>query len=86
MIAKNGFAQNLIKAGVISPEQLEDAQKSAKETNVSVRESLVKLGYATAEEVIEAVAATTNLEYVNLKQRMNRESVISLRKTVPNFG
>ena len=78
MSTKNGFSQYLIKNGVISSEQLEDAQKSAKESNVSVGDSLVTLGYATAEEVMEAVASHSRLEYVNLNQVEIPDDVVEL--------
>ncbi len=78
MSEKNGFSSYLVKNGIISLEQLEDAQKSAKESNVSVRDSLVTLGYATAEEVMEAVASHSRLEYVNLNKIEISDDIVEL--------
>lgn len=78
MAGQNGFAKYLIKSGVISAEQLEDAQRSAQESNTPVGESLVRLGYATADEVMEAVAASGNLEYINLNEVDIPDEVVEL--------
>ncbi len=78
MAAQNGFSKFLLNSGVISQEQLDDALKSAKESNVSVRDSLVSLGYATAEEVIEAVAHHSRIEYVNLTKIEIPDDIVEL--------
>jgi len=78
MIAKNDFATLLINKGTISEEQLEDAQKTARESSSSVQDSLVKLGYATPDEVTEAVAHASNLEYINLNKVEIPDDIVEL--------
>ena len=50
----NGFAKILIDTDVISLEQYNEAEQVSRETATSVSDSLIKLGYATGEEVMQA--------------------------------
>ena len=74
----NGFAKKLIEDNVIGPEQLREAEQRSRETGGSVADELVKLGYATGEEVMQAVAAETNLEYVDLNDASIPENLIEI--------
>ncbi len=78
MAIQNGFSKFLIKRGVISQEQLDDALKSARERNVPLRDSLVTLGYATPDEVTEAIAAHSRVEYVNLNKVEIPDDIVEL--------
>lgn len=62
-----GFAKILIDKGVITREMLLDAQQTAKTTSTEVSDTLVKLGYATADEVMMALAREHSLDYVSLE-------------------
>ncbi len=77
-VAKNGFAKQLIDEKIIGPEQLREAEQRSRETGGSVADELVKLGYATGEEVMQAVAAETNLEYVDLNDVSIPENLIEI--------
>ena len=60
------IGQKLVKAGIITREQLEEAltiQKAKKQTGTKelVGETLVELGYCSGEDVARAIADKTNI-------------------------
>jgi hypothetical protein len=60
------FAAVLLAREVITPEQLVEAWRIVAQTGVTLQDALVKLGYATSEQVTSAVAEFTGIEYVEL--------------------
>ncbi len=74
----DGFVKILIKNGVVTKEQVVDANNLAQQTKTSLAESLVKLGYATDKEVTKARAAHSRMEYVDLTSVDIPESIIEL--------
>lgn len=72
------FAEILIRRGIISTEQFAEADRIAKDERTKVEETLVRLGYATGDEVMRAVAEATKYPYVNLNEVSIPESVIEL--------
>src|SRR5262245_35332062 len=73
-----GFAEILIRRGIISSDQFQEADRMAKDERAKVEDVLVRLGYATGEEVMRAVAEATKYPYVNLSEVSIPESVIEL--------
>ncbi len=76
--AKGEFTEILIKRGVISPEQLAEANALAKQAQQKVGDSLARLGYASAEDVMRAMAEHHGLEYIDLSDHVIPPSVIEL--------
>ena len=74
----DAFAKILIESDIISLEQYTEAEQVARETASSVSDALVKLGYATGEEVMTALAKANNLEYVNLASTSIPENLIEI--------
>jgi type IV pilus assembly protein PilB len=74
----NGFGKVLIDKGIISIEQYKEADVVARETNSTIAEALVKLGHATGDEVMEAIARVHRLRYVDLSRIEIPESVVEL--------
>ena len=74
----NGFVDLLIKSGVLGKDQAVDADNLARQTNISLAQALVKLGYATESEVMQALARFHRMEYVDLETAQVPESVIEL--------
>ncbi len=66
-MAKKKFTEILVKAGVISQDQLKEAIAMSKRKGVSVADALTELGYATGELIMKAMAKEHSLQYVNLK-------------------
>ena len=74
----NGFVDLLIKEGVLGKDQAVDADNLARQTNISLAQALVKLGYATESEVMQSLARFHHMEYVNLETAQIPENVIEL--------
>ncbi|MBX3419550.1 MAG: Flp pilus assembly complex ATPase component TadA [Pirellulaceae bacterium] len=74
----NGFVAVLTKAGIVSQDQVLDAENLAKQTNVSLPQALIKLGYATEAEVMKAQAKVHRLSYVDLDSLSISDRVIEL--------
>ncbi len=74
----NAFVTLLIKSGVLSKDQVLDAENLARQQNTTLASSLIKLGYATEEEVMRALAKTHRLPYVDLDTLNIPERIIEL--------
>ncbi len=72
------FSDLLLRQGVISLDQLSEAENVAQEARMELGEALIKLEYATPEEVAEATAKYHNVPYVDLRQHRISEEVIEL--------
>jgi len=77
-MSKGNYTQILIRQGIISLDQLADAEKTARSSNTPLADALVRLGYATAEEVMRAIAQEHGLEFVDLKEVVVPPSVVEL--------
>jgi len=73
-----GFGDILVRQRTISPDQLAEAQQMAKATGTKVADSLVRLGYATADEVMQAVAQEHGLDFVNLSEVAIPPAIVEL--------
>ena len=72
------FTEILIRQGAISPEQLAEADSLANESNSKVADALIRLGYATGEEVMRAMAQEHGLDYVELSEVQIPPNVVEL--------
>jgi type IV pilus assembly protein PilB len=78
-MAKAGdFSDIMIRARIISQEQVAEAKKIAKSQNKKLADALIDLGYATGEEVIRAMAKEHGMDYVNLKEVVIPPAVVEL--------
>lgn len=75
---KVDFTELLIRQGVISAEQLNEAKRVAKSSGKKVPDQLVVLGYATSDEVMRAVAKEHNLDFVDLNEVVIPPSIVEL--------
>lgn len=76
--SKDDFGKILIRNGTISRDQLNEAEQMAREQSGNVAECLVKLGYATGDEVMRAMAEFHGMEFVDLREFKIPEEVIEL--------
>ena len=53
---KQSFIDILIRRGTISPDQVREAETMARESGDRVPDTIVRLGYASGEEVMRSVA------------------------------
>ena len=72
------FSEILLRQGTISPDQLAEAESLAGETGASVGDSLVRLGYATSDEVMRAVAQEHGYDFINLSEVVIPPAVVEL--------
>jgi len=73
------YTDILLRRGVISLDQLSEAEQMAREqSGLNVADCLVRLGYATGEEVMRAMAEHHGLDYVDLSEVTIPEDVIQL--------
>ena len=72
------FTEILVRQGVISNNQLAEAQQMARASGIKVGDALVRLGYATSEEVMRAIAQQFGYDYVDLSEVAIPPSVIEL--------
>ena len=75
---KSTYTEILIRQGVISPDQLSEAEDMAKQSGLKLPDALVRLGYTTGEEVMRAMAEQHGLDYVNLSEVAIPPSVVEL--------
>ena len=48
---KADYSEILIRQGLVSPDQISEAKQMAKESGIKLPDALVRLGYATGEDV-----------------------------------
>ena len=72
------FSDILVRQGVISLDQLSEADVMSRDTATSVADALVRLGYATGDEVMRAVAEEHHLDFVNLDEVTIPPGVVEL--------
>ena len=74
----NDFTDILIRRGIIDPAQLEEAKSVAKQTSAKLQDAIVKLGYATAQEVMSAIAEFHGLQFIDLTEVTIPQAVVEL--------
>ena len=72
------FTDLLLKQGVISLDQLNEAESVAKTTRSDVGDVLIQMEYATPEEVAQALAKHHKIPFVDLRSASISDSVIEL--------
>lgn len=75
---KADFSDILIRQGTISADQLAEAKRVAKSSGKKVSDQLVILGYATADEVMRAIAKEHGLDFVDLNEVVIPPSIVEL--------
>jgi type IV pilus assembly protein PilB len=79
MVARKGdFTEILLRKRLVSQDQLNEARQVAKDTNQTLADSLVKLQYASGEDVMRALAQEHGREYIDLSEVQIPNSVIQI--------
>ena len=78
MPATDAFAQILISEGIISSEQLAEAVRAAGASGVKVHDEVLRLGYAPADKVMQALAKAFRLKVVDLTGMIVPQEVVEL--------
>ncbi len=75
---KAEWTEILLRQGLASQDQLNEAKQMAKESGIKLPDALVKLGYATGEDVTRAIAEQNGLPYINIAEVNIPAAVIEL--------
>jgi len=75
---RGDFTDVLIKRKILGPDQIEEAKSMAAQTGVKLQDALVKLNYATAQEVMSSIAEFHNMQFVDLKGITIPSSVVEM--------
>ena len=76
--ARGDFTDILLRKKIIGPDQLADAENTASSQGVKLQDAIVKLNYATAQEVMSAVAEQHGMQFVDLTELEIPKAVIEL--------
>src|SRR6476661_10843581 len=76
--SRGDYTDVLIKKKILSPEQLEEAQQFATSTGIKLQDALAKQNYATANEIMEAMAEFHGVQFVDLTSIEIPKPVIEL--------
>jgi len=72
------FAELLVKGGIVTREQLAEAQKKERENNSSVTKEVVRLGFTSEEALTEFLAKQFGIETIELVPGEIEEAIFSL--------
>ena len=76
--ARGDFTDILIRRQVLSPDQLDEAKSIQQQTGAKLHDALVKLGYATTEQVMSAIAEFHGMQFVDLTEVTIPAAVVEL--------
>src|SRR5579871_1316332 len=76
--ANRDFTDILIRNGVVSSDQIEEARNLAASTGIKLAEAIIKLNYGSPEEVMKAIAEQHGLEFVSLTEMTVPASVVEM--------
>ncbi len=72
------FTEILMRRRIVSPEQLQEAREMAEKHRIKLPEALIRLGYASGEEVMRAIAEQHGREYIHLSDVVIPPTVLEL--------
>src|SRR5437588_8302158 len=76
--SRGDFTEILIRKQILGPDQLAEAKTLQQQTGAKIQDALVKLGYASPEEIMSAIAEFHGLQFVDLTEVTIPPAVIEL--------
>ncbi|HYT91489.1 MAG TPA: ATPase, T2SS/T4P/T4SS family, partial [Gemmataceae bacterium] len=76
--SRGDFTDVLVRRQTLSPDQLGEAASMAQQSGIKIQEAILKLGYATAKEVMSAIAEHHGMQFVDLTEVTIPPSVVEL--------
>lgn len=76
--ARGDFTEIFVSRGIISPDQVTEARNLSSQTGMKLQDALVKLGYVTLEDVMQAIAEHSGMQAVDLTDYQVPPTVIEL--------
>src|SRR6516164_5048513 len=75
---RGDFTDILVRRQILSPDQLDEAKNLQQSTGVKLQDALIKLEYATMEQVMTAVAEFHGLQFIDLTEVTIPAAVVEL--------
>jgi type IV pilus assembly protein PilB len=75
---RGDFTEILIKRQILGPDQLSEAKAMQAQTGAKLQDAIVKLGYASNDDVLSAIAEFHGMQFINLQDANIPPSVIEL--------
>jgi type IV pilus assembly protein PilB len=75
---RGDFTEILLKRQILSPDQLGEAKAMQQQTGAKLQDAIVKLGYASNDDVLAAIAEFHGMQFVNLTDVTVPPSVVEL--------
>ena len=72
------WVQQLIKKGLISKDQSQEAKELASNLGIKIEDALIKLEYVTADQIGQAQAAQLGYQYINLEETEISQAAVQL--------
>src|ERR1051325_1463717 len=72
------FTEVLVRKGVLSADQIEEARALQQQTGAKMQDALIKLGYLTPEEIVKAIAEHSGLKSIDLKDMTIPPAIIEM--------
>ncbi len=76
--SRGDFTELLLRRQILSPDQLAEAKSLQQQTGAKLPDAIVKLGYATTEQVMSAIAEFHGLQFVDLTEVTIPPAVVEL--------
>jgi type IV pilus assembly protein PilB len=76
--ARGDFTEILVRKQILGADQLAEAQALQRQTGAKIQDCIVKLGYASGDDVMSAIAEFHGMPFVNLAEVQIPPSVIEL--------
>src|SRR3984957_6953624 len=76
--SRGDFTELLLRRQILGPDQLAEAKSLKQQTGAKLPDAIVKLGYATTDQVMSAIAEFHGLQYVDLTEVTIPPAVIEL--------
>jgi type IV pilus assembly protein PilB len=75
---RGDFTDILVRRQILSPDQLEEAKGLQQSTGVKLQDALIKLEYATMEQIMTAIAEFHGLQFIDLTEVTIPAAVVEL--------
>src|SRR6266567_482150 len=76
--ARGDYTDILVRRQVLSPDQLEEARGLERQAGIKLHDAIVKLGYASTDQVMSALAEHHGLQFIDLTEVTIPPAVIEL--------
>src|SRR5579884_1335000 len=76
--SRGDFTDILVRRQILSPDQLEEAKSLQQSSGVKMQDALIKLEYATMEQIMTAVAEFHGLQFIDLTEVTIPAAVVEL--------